>query len=215
MFSSRLFWKVTFDFAFLLFIITVITVMIIYSLTHIEKSYRQAAIDMSTTSTLERLKILLADAQTAADDYLYTGLPEKRGIYDACLKTFDNEMATLQESYKDSVEMQTLKQVRSSFYDWVTNVGDQKILLASSGRNNEQRGQEILALGRKQSTARNIETARALLNSLYQQRLRSVPTSIESALDLAKKINNVHKICKCTACGFFYFSRFCPCTFYH
>jgi signal transduction histidine kinase/DNA-binding response OmpR family regulator/HAMP domain-containing protein len=190
MFSSRLFWKVIFYFALLLIILSATTVVTLYFLKQIQKNYDQASVDMSTTSALDRLKVLLADIQTVADDYLYTGLPEKRVVYDAYLKAFDNEMTTLQKNYADSIDLQTLKQVRTSFYEWVTNIGDKKILLSSSGLNNERLGQEIQILGRQQSTSRYIETARTLTNSLYQRRLRSVPMNIEAAIELAKKINS-------------------------
>ena len=145
---------------------------------------------MTTTFTLDRLRVLLVDVQVAADDYLYTGTQEKRTVYDECLKGFDNEMGMLQKSYTDSIDLQTLKQVRTSFYDWITNIGDKKILLFSSGLSGEKLGQEIQTLGRQQSTTRYLETAKTLINSLYQRRLRSVPMNIEYAIELAKKINS-------------------------
>jgi signal transduction histidine kinase/DNA-binding response OmpR family regulator/HAMP domain-containing protein len=189
MFASRLFWKVTFYFALLLIILSATTVVTLYFLTQIQKSYGQAFIDITTTSNLDRIRDVLIDIQTSAEDYLYTGMVEKKAVYDASLKKFENEMSTLQKSYADSVDLQTLGQIRKSVYDWVANIGDKKISLFSSGVTGENLAREIQLLGSKQTDASYLETARSLLNSLYQRRLRSVPMNIESSIDIAKKIN--------------------------
>jgi signal transduction histidine kinase/DNA-binding response OmpR family regulator/HAMP domain-containing protein len=189
MFSSRLFWKVTFYFVILLIILSLMTGVTLYFLTQIQKSYGQAFVEITTTSNLDRIRELLIDIQGTVDDYFYTGTPEKRASYDTYLKLFDNEMATLQKSYIDSNDNQTLRQIRSSVYDWIANIGDKRILLYSSGLTGEKLSQEIQTLGRRQTTAQYLETARTLINSLYQRRLRSVPVNIENAIELAKKIN--------------------------
>lgn len=118
MFSSRLYWRVTFNFALLLIILSATTVLTYYFLTQIQKSYTQASIDMTTTSNLDKLRTLLIDIQTAADDYLYRSTPEKKASYEKNWKDFDNYLAIIQKSYTDSMELQTLKQVRISFYSW-------------------------------------------------------------------------------------------------
>ena len=107
MFSSKLFWKVTFYFALLLIILSATTVVTLYFLTQIQNNYSQAAVDMSATSNLDRLKDLIVDIQSAADEYMYTSLPEKRTAYDNCWKDFDNEIISLQKRYKDSTDLQT------------------------------------------------------------------------------------------------------------
>ncbi|MGD1045963.1 MAG: response regulator [Bacteroidota bacterium] len=188
MFSSKLFWKVTFYFALLLIILSATTVVTLYFLTQIQKSYSQASVDMTTTSNLDRLKGLIVDIQSFADEYMYTNLPEKRTAYDVCWKEFDNEIVTLQKSYTDSTDMQTLKQIRSSCYAWVTNIGAKKILLASSGLKSDELGKEIYSLGRQQSSNRYLETAQTLIRTLYQQRLTSVPKNIEYSIGLSKNI---------------------------
>jgi nitrate/nitrite-specific signal transduction histidine kinase len=127
--------------------------------------------------------------QTTVDDYFYTGSPEKRADYDTHLKSFDNEMTTLQKSYTDSIDNQTLRQIQSSVYDWVANIGDKRILLYSSGITGEKLVEEIQRIGRQKTTARYLETARTLLNSLYQRRLRSVSMNIDNAIELSKNIN--------------------------
>ncbi len=75
MFSSRLFWRVTFNFALLLIILSATTVLTWYFLTQIQKSYNQAAIDMTTTSNLDKLRELLVDIHSVTDDYLYKAAP--------------------------------------------------------------------------------------------------------------------------------------------
>jgi signal transduction histidine kinase/CheY-like chemotaxis protein/HAMP domain-containing protein len=189
MFSSRLFWKVTFYFALLLVILSATTVVTLYFLTQIQKSYGQAFVDITTTSTLDRIRELLVDIQSTADDYLYTGIPEKKLAYDASLKAFDDEMITLQKSYSDSIDLQTLKQIRIFVYEWISNIGDKRVLLYSSGLTGEKLGEEIQSLGRQETAAHSLEMARTLINTLYQRRLRSVPMNIEYAIELAKKIN--------------------------
>ena len=188
MFSSKLFWKVTFYFTLLLIILSATTVVTLYFLTKIQKSYSQASEDVTTTSNLDRMRDLIVDIQSSADEFMYTNLPEKRTAYEQCWKEFDNEIVTLQKSYADSVDLQTLKQIRTSFYAWVANVGDKKILLGSSGLKSDELGKEIYSLGIQQSTSRYLETAQTLIRTLYQQRLSSVPKNIEYSIDLSKNI---------------------------
>jgi signal transduction histidine kinase/CheY-like chemotaxis protein/uncharacterized protein YaaR (DUF327 family)/HAMP domain-containing protein len=188
MFSSKLFWKVTFYFTLLLIILSATTVVTLYFLTKIQKSYSQASVDVTTTSNLDRMRDLIVDIQSSADEFMYTNLPEKRTAYEQCWKEFDNEIVTLQKSYADSVDLQTLKQIRTSFYAWVANVGDKKILLGSSGLKGDELGKEIYSLGIQQSTSRYLETAQTLIRTLYQQRLSSVPKNIEYSIDLSKNI---------------------------
>jgi len=189
MFSSRLFWKVTFYFIFLLIILSLMTGVTLYFLNDQEKSYSRASVEIATTSNLDRLRELLVDIQSTSDDYLYTGIPEKKLAYDASLKAFDNEMTMLQKSYSDSLDLQTLKQIQMSVFDWITNIGDKRVSLSSSGLTGEKLGQEIQSLGRQETVERYMEIARTLINTLYQQRLRSILLHIEKAIDLAKKIN--------------------------
>ena len=189
MFSSRLFWKVTFYFALLLVILSATTFVTLYFLTQIQKSYGQAFVDITTTSTLDRMRELLVDIQTTADDYLYTGIPEKKLAYNSSLNAFDNEIIALQKSYSDSIDLQTLKQIRIFVYEWVNKIGDKRILLYSSGLTGEKLGEEIQSLGRQETTAEYLKIARTLINTLYQRRLRSVPMNIENAIELAGKIN--------------------------
>jgi signal transduction histidine kinase/DNA-binding response OmpR family regulator/HAMP domain-containing protein len=188
MFSSRLFWKVTFYFALLLIILSATTSVTLYFLRQIQRNYSQASVDMTTTSNLDHLRSLIADIQFAADDYMYTSLPEKRTLYNNCWKEFDNEIIALQKSYKDSIDLQTLKQIRTFFYAWVANIGDKKILLASSSLDSDTRGKEINSLGSQQASKQYLEIAQTLINTLYQQRLSSVPKNIENSIDLSKNI---------------------------
>ena len=101
MFSSKLFWKVTFYFTLLLIILSATTVVTLYFLTKIQKSYSQASVDVTTTSNLDRMRDLIVDIQSSADEFMYTNLPEKRTAYEQCWKEFDNEIVTLQKSYAD------------------------------------------------------------------------------------------------------------------
>jgi len=188
MFSSKLFWKVIFYFALLLVILSATTGVTLHFLWQIQNNYSQASFDMTTTTNLDRMKGLIVDIQSTADEYLYTSLPEKRTAYDECWKEFDNEIITLQKSYADSIDLQTLKQIRTSFYAWVTNIGDKKILLASSGLKSDDLAKEVYSLGHLQSTNRYLETAQTLIRNLYQQRLTSVPKNIEYSIGLSKNI---------------------------
>jgi signal transduction histidine kinase/CheY-like chemotaxis protein len=189
MFSSKLFWKVTLDFFILLIILSATTYTTLYFLKQQQQSYSQAFVEITTSSNLDRLRELIIDMERTADDYFFIGNSEKRTAYDTYIKSFDNELAILQKSYIDSIDNQTIRQIRSSVYDWIANIGDKKILLNSSGLTGEKLTQEILAIGRRQTTARYLESARTLINSLYQRRLRSVSMNIDNAIELAKNIN--------------------------
>ena len=188
MFSSKLFWKVTFYFILLLIILSATTYVTRYFLKQIQEKYSQASVDMTTTSDLDHLRGLITDIQSDADEYMYTSLPEKRTTYDECWKEFDNEIVSLQKSYSDSTDLQTLKQIRTLFYAWVTNIGDKKILLATSTLKTEDIGKEIYSIGRQQSLSQYLETAQTLVRTLYQRRLTAIPKNIESSLSLSKNI---------------------------
>jgi signal transduction histidine kinase/DNA-binding response OmpR family regulator/CHASE3 domain sensor protein len=189
MFSSRLFWKVIFYFVFLLIVLSLMTGVTWYFLNDQKRSYSQASDEITTISNLDRIKESLVDIQSTADEYLYTGIPEKKLAYNSSLNAFENEMITLQKSYSDSIDLQTLKQIRIFVYEWVNKIGDKRVLLYSSGLTGEKLGVEIQSLGRQEVTDEYLDIARTLINTLYQQRLRSVPMNIENAIESAKKIN--------------------------
>jgi signal transduction histidine kinase/CheY-like chemotaxis protein/HAMP domain-containing protein len=190
MLSSRLFWKVIKYFAFLLLMLTAMTVVTLYNLSKIEKSYELAAVDITTTSSLDRIRDLIIDIKSKADDYLYTGVPEVKLAYSTSLQAFENEMNMLQNAYADSIDLQTIRQIRTSVYEWINNIGDRRVSLISSRLSSEKIGEEIQSLGRQETSARYLEVARTLTNTLYQSRLRSVPKNIESSIELAKNINS-------------------------
>jgi len=190
MFGSRLFWKVTFNFAILLLVIFAMAFATVNVLNQIGKSYHQASMDMAATSSIDRIRSIIEDARKASDDYLYTGISETRIAYDTYLKFFDSEILRLQKLYSDSNDLKTVEQVRNSFYDWVKEIGDKKILLASSGLSSEKIGEEIQNLGRISANRNYLGTAKTLLQSLYSRHLRTLPTSIEYAISAAEKINN-------------------------
>jgi signal transduction histidine kinase/DNA-binding response OmpR family regulator/HAMP domain-containing protein len=188
MFSSRLFWRITFNFILLLIILSATTVLNLYYLTQIQKSYAQASSDLATTSNLDKLRTLLVDMQSITDDYLYQASLEKKAAYDAHWKQFDAYMTAVEKSYTDSIEQQFLRQVRTSFYAWVANIGDKKISLATAGLPADKFAQEIHVLNRAQTDTRYLETARVFLRLLYDRRLTAVPSNIESALGTSKNI---------------------------
>jgi signal transduction histidine kinase/DNA-binding response OmpR family regulator/HAMP domain-containing protein len=188
MFSSKLFWKVTFYFALLLIVLSATTYVTRYFLLQIQKSYSQASVNMTTTSSLDRLRGLIVNIQFATDEYMYTRLPEKRTQYDECWKEFDNVIVDLQKSYRDSTDLKTLKQIRDSFYAWGINIGDKKILLASSNLKTEEFWKEIYSVTRLQSSTQYLELTQSLIQTLYQQRLSLVPKNIEDAINLSKNI---------------------------
>ncbi len=188
MFSYKLFWRVTFNFAFLLIILTVTTFLTINNLNKIQKNYSQASLDLTTTMRLDRIKQILSDIETASNEYMYTGMHEKRNAYDENWKDFDLEFAALQKVYTDSIEQQTLDQIRTSFYNWISNIGDKKILIRSLDLTPEKAGLEIQALGRQETNSHYLETAKGLLNSLYKRRLSSVPVNIDIAIGLTRNI---------------------------
>jgi len=165
------------------------TIVTLYNLTQIQKNYGQASIDITTISSLDHVRELIVDIQTKANDYLYTGVPEVKLAYNSSLQSFEGEIISLQNSYSDSIDLQTLKQVRTSVYEWINNIGDKRILLNSSKLSSEKIGEEIQSLGRQESSARYLEIAKTLISTLYEKRLRSVPKNIENSIELAKKIN--------------------------
>jgi signal transduction histidine kinase/DNA-binding response OmpR family regulator len=186
--SFKLFWRVILNFFLLVTILTITTILTLNVLSQIEKNFTIASVDINTLQTLERFQTLCSDIRQAADAYMLVPSEEKRNKYDECWKEFDLDIATAQQSFPDSLDRESLKEIRSLFHAWVVNIGDNKILLASEKLSPEGFSSRARQLVQSEQSARYLDNATLLVKNLYNRKLTAVPQYIETSIGFGKRI---------------------------
>lgn len=181
MFKSKLYWKVFANFALLLVILTLMTVLTINILSKIEVSYTGAADDIRALNSINRLGVILTDTKVAANTYALTGSEESKALYQALWKEIDLMIFDAQKNLPDTAMMDELRNIRGYYFQWVTEIGDNKMLLGENRTENSNFEKEFAALGLAESQNQHIENAIALLRDLRQQLASSQTQSIDAA----------------------------------
>ena len=190
MFKSKLYWKVFANFALLLVILTAMTVLTINILSRIEVSYTGAAADIRALSSINRLGVILTDTPSAADNYALTGSEQSKGLYETLWKEVDGMVAVAQRDLSDTLKTAILSNIRGYYFEWVTNIGDKKMLLGEHRTENPDFGKEFTTLCEIESQSRYIENAIGLLRDLRQQLAIGQSQSIEAARNLSSTVGN-------------------------
>ncbi len=188
MHSFKLYWRVMINFFFLLAILTIMTFLTLSVLSQIEKNFTQASVNVKTLQTLERFQILCSDIRNAADTYMFMPSEGKRNIYDECWKEFDIDIAAVQQSFPDSLDRETLKEIRSLFHAWVVNIGDKKMMVTSEKISPDAFSNEVRQLVQAEQATQYLENATLLVKNLYNRKLMAVPNYIDSSLGYEKRI---------------------------
>lgn len=181
MFKSKLYWKVFANFALLLVILTAMTVLTINILSRIEANYAGAAADIRALNSINRLGVILTDTQVAADTYALSGSEESKALYQALWQEIDGMIAVAQKDLPDTAMIDRLRNIRGYYFEWVTDIGDKKMLLGENRTENPDFEKEFAALGLAESQNRYIENAIALLRDLRQRLATSQSLSIDAA----------------------------------
>ncbi len=190
MFKSKLYWKVFANFALLLVILTAMTILTVNILSRIEVSYTGAASDIRALATIDRLGVILTDTQVAADTYALTGSEEAKSLYQALWQELDGMIAVARREIADTIMANSLRSMRGYYFEWVTEVGDKKMLLGENRTKNPDFAKEFAALGLAESRNRYIENATALLRNLRQQLSTSQAQSIEAARNVSSTVGS-------------------------
>lgn len=81
MLKTKLLWRVLANFAFLLIILTAMTLLTLYLLAEIEKNFGSTSNEIRTLTNVENVRHVLADAPDAANFYLITGDESAKASY--------------------------------------------------------------------------------------------------------------------------------------
>jgi signal transduction histidine kinase/DNA-binding response OmpR family regulator/HAMP domain-containing protein len=171
-------------------ILTAMTFLTINILSRIEVSYAGAASDIRVLNGINRVRMILADTQVAADNYALTGSEESRTLYQSLWKDVDGLIAVLQTDVSDTLMAEKFRNIRGYYFEWVTNIGDKKMLLGENRAGNPNFEKDFVALSRAESEGRYFENAISLLRDLRGQLASSQGQSIEAARILSSTIGN-------------------------
>jgi len=191
MMKLHLYWKVLGNFAFLVMILTAMTVLTIAYLSRIERNFKFAAADTQSLTDIEKVRQSLNDIPAAANDYALSSSPTARTQYESGWKEFDVGIASLLEDFPDSASVKDVRRVRLLFNNWVQHVGDKLIFIGDLPRtrdNLDSIQSRLKAVTIFESETQNMGTARRLIHDLYQKKVYTLPRNIESATGLTKDL---------------------------
>src|SRR5271157_2428061 len=95
MLKTKLYWRVLANFAFLLIILTAMTLLTLYLLAEIEKNFSFTSGEIKTLANVENVRHVLADAPDEANLYLITGDESAKASYENAIKEFDDAMTVV------------------------------------------------------------------------------------------------------------------------
>ncbi|HWP82427.1 MAG TPA: response regulator [Bacteroidota bacterium] len=184
MLKSKLYWKVIANFGLLLIILTAMTLLTLNILSQIQGNFRIAAADTQLLNKIEIIRDFLVQTPEAANQYLLTGSTSARLTYERGWKEFDSELADVRKDVSDTIAINTLQEIRRLFFEWMTEIGDKKVLIRENNLKPEQFQQALRELAEKEASGQYLNTARASLAALYQRRMANQPVYIERAANL-------------------------------
>lgn len=188
MFKSKLYWKVFANFALLLLILTAMTFLTTNILSRIEVSYSGAATDIRALANIERLGVIVTDSPHAVDDYALGGKEESRALYQSLWKELDGMIAVIQRDLADTLMMNQLRNIRGYYFEWVTSIGDKKMILGENRSQNPDFAKQFVALDLLESQNRYLEHALFLVRDLREKVSNSQVQSIDAARILSSAI---------------------------
>ena len=190
MFKSKLYWKVFANFALLLVILTAMTVLTLQILSRIQQRYTNAASDIKVLNNVHRMSIILTDTPIAADNFATTASEESRLLYEALWKEMDGMVSMVQRDLTDTLMVEKLRNIREYYFQWMQNVGDKKMLLGESRKDNKDFEKEFVNLTQIEATNRYLENGMLLLRDLRQKLASGQTQSIDSANIMSSTIGD-------------------------
>src|ERR1039458_7511216 len=103
MLKTKLYWRVLANFAFLLIILTAMTLLTLYLLAEIEKNFGSTSNEIRTLTNVESVRHVLADAPDDANLYLITGNESAKASYENAIKEFDDAISSAVNNVSDSL----------------------------------------------------------------------------------------------------------------
>jgi len=188
MIRAQLFWKVLGYFAVLLFALTISTFLILQILSQIENHFMHASSNSEQLLDLQKLNQFISEIPAVTNDYLFSGNDSTREEYDEAWKQFDGIVADIQKRSSDTATSKALQAVHSSYYQWINEIGEKKMLLRedyAAGKNIQASIDSLTALD---SRTKYLTTARDRLHLLITQIISSQPATIQLAKNLTTEL---------------------------
>ncbi len=185
---KKLYWRVLANFAFLLIILTAMTLLTLYLLAEIEKNFSSTSREIRTLTYVENVRHVLADAPDEANLYLLTGDESAKASYENAIKEFDDAMSVVDNSATDSLLTTSFHKVKALTYKWIGEIGDKKIKLGTERKGGTNIDEEAASLGSEEVKARYLNQARSLVSDMSKQLSLSQQYSLDRATSLGKDL---------------------------
>jgi len=188
MLKSKLYWRVLANFAFLLIILTAMTLLTLYLLAEIEKNFGLASGEIRMLVNVESVRHVLADAPDMANQYLLTGDESARANYVNAVRGFDDAMTVVEHNVTDTVYSSAFKEVKTFTYQWISDIGEKKIQLGDDRKSGKNVDEEIAALAVQEVRTQNLFRARLLVREMSRQLSASQQRSLDLATNLGREL---------------------------
>jgi len=185
---KKLYWRVLANFAFLLIILTAMTLLTLYLLSEIEKNFGSTSSEIRTLTNVENVRHVLADAPDEANLYLVTGDESAKASYESAIKEFDDAMTAVDNSVTDSVLIPSFHEVKILTYKWIGEIGDKKIKLGIDRKAGVNIDTEVASLGNQEVKTRYLNNAKSLINDMSKQLSLSQQHGLDRATSLGKDL---------------------------
>jgi signal transduction histidine kinase/CheY-like chemotaxis protein/CHASE3 domain sensor protein len=186
MLKTKLYWRVLANFAFLLIILTAMTLLTLYLLAEIEKNFGSTSSEIRTLTNVESVRHVLADAPDDANLYLITGEESAKASYENAIKEFDDAISVADKSVSDSLLTSSFAEVRVLTYKWIGEIGDKKIKLGNERKAGTNIDAEMASLANEEVKAQYLTQARLLVREMSKQLSMSQQHSLDRATGLGK-----------------------------
>ncbi|KAB2921386.1 MAG: response regulator [Bacteroidetes bacterium] len=190
MIKARLFLKVLGYFALLLVVLTAVTVLTLRVLTQIERHFTDASSNSKQMIVLQQLNKYIAEMPAITEQYLYTGSDSVRAVYDEAWKEFDGLVAAALQETADTTVTGALEAIRNSYYNWIAEVGEKKMLLREQVKEGGDVRAQLDSLVWHDARTAHLTAARERLYQLNTDIVLSQPATIELAKNLAKDLGS-------------------------
>ena len=188
MLKTKLYWRVLANFAFLLVILTAMTLLTLYLLSEIEKNFNFTSSEIKTLTNVESVRHVLADAPDEANLYLLTGDESAKASYENAIKEFDDAMSAVDNSVTDSLLTSSFGEVKSLTYKWIGEIGDKKIKLGNDRKSGANIDEEVASLADVEVKTQYLNQARSLVRDMSKELSLSQQHSLDRATSLGKDL---------------------------
>ncbi len=186
--KASLFWKVLGNFSLLLVVLTAVTLVTLNILFQIEKHFSTATSESGQLVILEQLNGYISELPEVTNQYLYTGKDSLRIIYDNTWKQFDGLVADLQGQTKDTISISQLEEIRESYYKWISEIGEKKMMLRDDIAQGKNVGKSIDSLAILDAQHHYLSTTRNRLAEYINDIITSQPATISLAKNLTTEL---------------------------